>query len=401
MKAMHDSAMHDSASGMLSPQHETEEEDSETEPGRPPVAKKRPMSFSVRDRSFGTSSRSLSASTRRDSEDDNLAANVSIIVEDDEASQDSTKAMVNIDLASENEEVYDEVEVSMKALSAAKLRAAKSTPKSRSPQGYEKRNNKNSRPYLSPTRSSIMRQMSDEQKPRAASRRSASNTPRSNPSCGFEISDIDTTASSSAIENAESFDSTGAIQVPPAFRAASKVPPAFATAATSKPGTPKSTTMEDIARRAARRSDRIRKIQEKKEARKLNHLTESLLFMRSASTDESDTGKSFESMLSETSSSTGNRGLTGASESIKAPSPNRMRRRRQKSSGSEISDSYTPRHSLGSSERNVSTSSNSRKSSFPRYVEVDSSEIETRQRRARRSKSRDNMVSLDSDKVAQ
>jgi hypothetical protein len=399
MKAMHDSAMNDSISRLLSPQKESEEEeDSDTEPEKPVTPKpavvdKRSKSLSFGDRRAQNSFKTLSSSTRGD-DDDGLSPIVSMMDEDDDddASQRSTKAMVNIDLSS----IYDEVEVTMKELSAARLRAAKFAPKVRSPSAKfpyaDETQRSTPKPYHSPLRSSIMREMSDDQEPQgrhfnltspdSSSRQFASNTPRSQHSCGFELSDIDTTASSTAVETIESFESTFEATAASRFKSATA-------------------TVEEIARRAARRSERIRKLQEKKEARKLNQLTESLLFMRSASTDSEDTSRSFGSKMSETSSSTDYQALAEASK----PDQPRMRRRRQGSSERHEPERYTLRTSLGSNARNLSDSSNSRQQPQPpRYVRVDSSQAEIRQRRAQRSRSRDNnnpLVSVDSDKRAQ
>lgn len=320
----------------------------------------------------------------------------------------------------------------MKELSAARLTAAK-YHQSRSP-AYKDHSSKPA-PYHSPIWSSISNVTSEEQNlrpslsslalPATLSTRTVSDTytPRSNTSGGFELSDVDTNASSAGLDFAESFESTGAFY--DGSKRAERQATSLAAASSSSSG--RKGSPEDVARRAARRSQRIRQLQEKQEQRKLNQLTETLLFMRSASTDESEAGEKSadSSFVSEASSSTGNQavGSVAGNTSKDAASPStRMRRLRQRSSESELSfgsvagnssDGAVPQTTMrrrrqrsNDSDRSFtraqSGNSNLHKSSVPRYVGVDATGA-IRERHVQRSRSRDNttLVSVDSDKIAQ
>jgi hypothetical protein len=212
------------------------------------------------------------------------------------------------------------------------------------------------------------------------SNRTVSDTQPANAS--FELSDIDSATSFTGSVGDESFDSVGSLyQV--SNRSQGKV--ASPDAATTEK---QRSTFEGIARGAPRRSERIRNLPETREQRKLHQLTESLLFVRSALTDESEGGeRSRDSLISETSSSTGN-------QAIASPDcDNRSSTKR----GYQLQRSSNCERSLSESCNN-----NQHKTSLPRYVRVSLCD-DRRDRRLRRSHSRDckKLISTDSDKVAQ
>ncbi|KAG7370895.1 hypothetical protein IV203_019465 [Nitzschia inconspicua] len=410
IKTLHDSAV-------LSPRQETDDEEDENDE---PVPTVRPHALSTLSKSLpakeDTNDRSIEPplfeKNSPNHQKTNVPSSVSVVVESDESSQMSTVALVNIDLRSDHKQIYEEVEVTMKELSAARLKAAKY--QSRSPA----HNNSSSKPtpYHSPTRNSIMQAMSDEQNvgseftsvglPPTLSTRSVSDTctPRSNTSGGFDcdLSEVDTAASSKGLGFAESFDVADVLH-DKSRRAQRQVTSPAASASSRTKGTP-----EDLEKITRRRSERIRYIQEQ---RKLNQLTESLLFMRSTSTDESeDGGKSADSsFVSETSFSTGN--LAVSSVARDETMTNRMGPRRQRSSDS--SGRNTASNGIDEVAQNNNDvvrrrlqqsidSDNRYKSALPRYVQIDSSDG-LRERRTRRSRSRDNLTlhPTDSDRIAQ
>jgi hypothetical protein len=354
IKAMHDS-------GLLSPQQESGEDEFSDDEGH--GLAKLSKSLSAKDDVAGLKDPPFFDSNSTKYEDEALPPSVSMIEESDDSSQFSSTAMVNVDISSENKNVYKQVEVAMKDLTAARLRASKF-------KGNQRNNHNISNPkqYNIPLHSSIMVTMSDEQKRRPSSppvlgTRSSSDscTPSRSANGGFDLSDVDTTISSSGIGGGESFDSAGALY----------------DGSTKYRRNGSQYGVDDVTRYSARRSERIRNLHEKREKREPQNYTQSLHLMRSASSDESD-GKSAGSKFSRSSSSTANYAVTSPSE--KRASPDRMmRHRRQRGGDNQVSES-----------------------TLPKYIQMNSSDA-ARERMARRGGSRDTipLVAVDSDEVAQ
>jgi hypothetical protein len=262
-----------------------------------------------------------------------------------------------------------------------------------------------------PESSSVFRaNQSKDYKPTSLSSRSVSDTQKSNTNSSFDISEIDT-AESNTIQGIGSFDSTGAfyedskrearmvpLNVPssltavtpprntttsvPPIRNGTTPPHSDATArrlarwsatiqkleetrehTTTSSG---STTPDSTVRRAARRSARIQKLEDKKEQTKIAHLTQSLLFMRSASEES----KSEQTKSSGASSSTGNHAIASSAEQSLASG---IRTRRRKNS----SDSFDSIRGLFE---------NNKQSQLPKYVSTGTT-ARTPERRTRRSQS--------------
>jgi hypothetical protein len=389
IKTLHDAAV-------LSPQNEDEGENEEEKVSQPEMDRAGGLSNLSKSLPVVKSDRFIDPLYQKNfiTHADGFPPSVSMIEDSDEYSQVSRMAMVDIDLQSDNNMIYEEVQVTMKELSAARLKAVKyrSEPPAR--------NTDNSRgkaaAFCGGLRSTMLHNMSDEPKmrpnlsslviPPKHSNRTASDTPRSNTS--FELSDIDTAASFTGLEGVESFESADT-----PFEGSNRSRTQVVSPDATRTRKARS-THDDVARRAARRSERIRNLRQRREQRQVHQITKSLRLVPSASTDDSEGGaRTVDSLLSETSSSTGNRAITNRDcDIIQGDRPiTRLRRQRQRTSNCDRSvseSSYRMQH----------------KSSLPRYVRVSSSDDRREGRVRRRSHSRDNttlLATTDSDKVAQ
>mmetsp|Transcript_3240 Transcript_3240/g.5880 ORF Transcript_3240/g.5880 Transcript_3240/m.5880 type:complete len:809 (+) Transcript_3240:125-2551(+) len=390
----------------LSPQKEEEEEEEEeqtTERKDDGVGymAKRSKSLSAKDDFDLKDGGFVQSMSSKDGSDKTLPPSVSMIEESDDSSLVSNAAMVDVDLSADDTKISMEIKdyTDRRAIT----RKGRTKSESRNDTDNEGKAKVSSfKPYRRPLGSSLTRlSMAEEQKlclsPLSRLSTPLSDTPMSNSSCGFDLSDVDSRASS-MVEGSLSFDSLSVLH--DGSKREERKAEARATAVTKEvPSAAPSTSDDDSTkRRAARRSARLKKLAEKREKEKLLNLTDNLLSGSSTSIG----GSKFEEKKC---SSTDNQAFSASSG--KTPTSGKSRLRKQNSGKSNIERLRSSFESHNSSGNDESKNNNHQmQSPFPRYVRVDAAGPSRKYegRRTRRSNSRPRetvLASTDSDEVAQ